>query len=137
MLESAEVNRHRKGWQKVLKLLRSKKMPPEDSDAPPDAEREVAIAWLDAELKYFDCDGPQKPGHVTLRRLNRTEYRNTISDLVGVDFDPRETFPRDTLGYGFDNIGEVLSLSPLLVEKYLDAAEKIAARAIVAPESIV
>jgi len=137
MVESAEVNRHRKAWKKVLKLLRMGKMPPEEVDAPSDDERTTAMEWLETELKHFDCEGPQKPGHVTLRRLNRTEYSNTISDLMGVDFDPRETFPRDTLGYGFDNIGEVLSLSPLLVEKYLNAAEKIAAMAIVAPESIV
>ena len=137
MLASGEVNHHRKAWKKTLKLIRSGRMPPEESDAPSEEERNAAIEWLDAELKSFDCSGPQRPGHVTLRRLNRTEYRNTIRDLMGVEFDPSKTFPSDTLGYGFDNIGDTLSLSPLLVEKYLNAAEKITGAAIVAPESIV
>src|SRR5262249_52867680 len=68
---------------------------------------------------------------VTLRRLNRTEYNNTIRDLVGVDFQPAADFPPDDVGYGFDNIGDVLSLSPLLMDKYLAAAETILERAIV------
>src|SRR5438094_159202 len=69
-------------------------------------------------------------GRVTIRRLNRTEYNNTIRDLVGVDFHPAEDFPADDVGYGFDNIGDVLTVSPLLLEKYLSAAEAILDRAI-------
>src|SRR5690606_15488506 len=76
------------------------------------------------------------PGRVTVRRLNRTEYNNTIRDLVGVDFQPADDFPSDDVGYGFDNIGDVLSISPLLMEKYLDAAEQIAGKAIATPEEI-
>jgi len=71
------------------------------------------------------------PGRVTARRLNRTEYNNTIRDLLAVDFQPAADFPADDSGYGFDNIGDVLSLSPVLMEKYLAAAEKIAKAAIV------
>src|SRR5215471_4085980 len=70
--------------------------------------------------------------HITAHRLNRTEYNNTIRDLLAVDFQPAADFPADDSGYGFDNIGDVLSLSPVLMEKYLAAAEKIARRAIVA-----
>ena len=70
------------------------------------------------------------PGHVTLRRLNRVEYRNTIRDLMGVDYDTAENFPPDDSGYGFDNIGDSLSLSPLLMEKYIQAAETIVAKAV-------
>ncbi len=70
-------------------------------------------------------------GRVTIRRLNRTEYNNTIRDLVGVDFKPADDFPADDVGYGFDNIGDVLSVSPLLLEKYLSAAEAILDQAIV------
>ncbi len=69
-----------------------------------------------------------------MRRLNRTEYNNTIRDLIGVDFQPAADFPSDDVGYGFDNIGDVLSISPLHMEKYLDAAEQIARRAILTPE---
>ena len=82
-------------------------------------------------LDQFDCTGPRNDGRVTIRRLNRTEYNNTIRDLVGVDFKPAADFPNDDVGYGFDNIGDVLSLSPLLLEKYLSAAEAILDQAIV------
>ena len=76
---------------------------------------------------HADNAGQADPGRVTIRRLNRAEYNNTIRDLVGVDFKPAEDFPSDDVGYGFDNIGDVLSLSPLLMEKYLAAAEAIVA----------
>ncbi len=75
------------------------------------------------------------PGRVTIRRLNRAEYNNTIRDLVGVDFHPADDFPSDDVGYGFDNIGDVLSLPPVLLERYLGAAEKISEEAIVAGTS--
>ena len=67
-----------------------------------------------------------------MRRLNRAEYNNTIRDLVGIDFHPADDFPSDDVGYGFDNIGDVLTLPPLLFEKYLAAAEATAEKAIVA-----
>ena len=70
------------------------------------------------------------PGRVTVRRLNRVEYRNTIRDLIGVDYDTTAEFPPDDTGHGFDNIGDVLTLSPLLLEKYLRAADAIIARAV-------
>ena len=73
----------------------------------------------------------ETPARVTLHRLNRVEYNNTIRDLVGVDFKPASDFPNDDVGYGFDNIGDVLSLSPLLLEKYLAAAESILEQAVV------
>ena len=73
------------------------------------------------------------PGHVTLRRLNRNEYRNTVRDLLGVDYEPAADFPADDVGYGFDNIGDVMSLPPLLMEKYLAAAQEISQQAIVLP----
>ena len=83
-----------------------------------------------------DCSGPRNPGRVTLRRLNRTEYNNTIRDLIGVDFKPAGDFPADDVGYGFDNIGDVLSLSPLLLERYLAAADTILEQAIVVAEDV-
>ena len=70
------------------------------------------------------------PGRVTARRLNRYEYNNTIRDLLAINFRPADDFPADDSGYGFDNIADVLSLSPVLMEKYLHAAEKIARTAI-------
>jgi hypothetical protein len=72
---------------------------------------------------------------VTVRRLNRVEYNNTIRDLMRVDFKPAKDFPADDSGYGFDNIGDVLTMSPLLMEKYFSAAEKIAAKAVAVPDA--
>ena len=98
----------------------------------PSREEAAAIGeWIEAELARTVCSGPVNPGRVTIRRLNRVEYNNTIRDLVGVDFKPADDFPSDDVGYGFDNIGDVLSMPSILLEKYLAAAEKIVERAIV------
>src|SRR5213078_751673 len=74
--------------------------------------------------------------HVTVRRLNRVEYNNTVRDLLGVDLRLSDEFPQDDSGYGFDNIGDVLSLSPVLMEKYLAAAERISRTAIFGVEPL-
>jgi hypothetical protein len=122
----------RKVWESVLHMLRSGEMPPpERKQRPTSAEVETALRAIDATLAKLDCTGPRNPGRVTVRRLNRVEYNNTIRDLVGVDFKPAEDFPSDDVGYGFDNIGDVLSVSPLLLEKYLTAAEAIVEKAVV------
>jgi len=124
------VRRARSVWEAVLKNVRGGTMPPEGRPQPTLAERERMAGWLERVL--YDCDrSAPDPGRVTLRRLNRTEYNNTIRDLVGIDFQPGEDFPADDVGYGFDNIGDVLSLSPILLEKYLRAAERILERGIV------
>lgn len=119
------VTTHRETWQKILHVLNTKEMPPEDEAQPSEEQRKAITQWIDLELKSFDCTKIDNPGRVTIRRLNRVEYNNTIRDLMGVDFQPADDFPSDDVGYGFDNIGDVLSLSPLLMEKYLSAAEKI------------
>lgn len=117
-------------WQLVIRNVRTSEMPPPKKKQPTLDERETIIKWVEAEVFQTDCNNPD-PGRVTIRRLNRAEYNNTIRDLVGVNFQPAEDFPVDDVGYGFDNIGDVLSMSPLLFEKYLTAAEKIMADAIV------
>ncbi len=106
-------------------------MPPADAEQPTDAERKTIARWIDDALAKPVPDALQDPGRVTLHRLNRAEYDNTIRDLVKVDFQPADDFPTDDVGYGFDNIGDVLSLSPLLFEKYLIVAERILDEAIV------
>src|SRR5205823_3688869 len=78
----------------------------------------------------YDRSHPLDPGQVTIRRLNRTEYNNTIRDLCGVDAKPAEDFPSDDVGQGFDNIGDVLSISPVLMERYLSAADGVMQRAL-------
>lgn len=128
------VQRDRKLWEKALELIRSGEMPPEERPRPEPAEIDAAQQAIEQALARFDCGQPQPAGRVTLRRLNRHEYDNTIRDLVGVDFHPAADFPQDDVGYGFDNIGDVLSVSPLLLERYLNAAETILDQAIVTVE---
>ena len=128
---TAEVLQDRATWETVLKNVSTRQMPPDDADEMPTlTEREQLSAWLERELFKYDPAHPD-PGHITLHRLNRAEYNNTIRDLVGVDFKPADDFPLDDSGYGFDNNGDVLSLPPLLMEKYLAAAEKVLGQAIV------
>ena len=128
-LENGFVD-NRKNWLKVYDMMRFKAMPPEEAEQPSDAERELVTQWLDQQLNSVDCDKVRNPGAVTIRRLNRLEYNNTIRDLFGIDFRPADDFPSDDVGEGFDNIGDVLTLSPLLMEKYLDAAEQVAERVV-------
>jgi hypothetical protein len=127
----AEAQKDRAVWEKVLKNVQSRDMPPENKPQPSDVERALIAEWIDAKVFQVDCSNPD-PGRVTLRRLNRNEYNNTIRDLLGVDFHPADDFPSDDTGYGFDNIGDVLSVPPVLLEKYFAAAEKILDTAIVA-----
>lgn len=114
-------------WERVLRLVEEREMPPADRPQPDEAELIDVGRALRAELDSFDCSGDQRPGRVTIRRLNRVEYNNTIRDLVGIAFRPADDFPSDDVGHGFDNIADVLSMSPILLEKYLGAAESIVA----------
>jgi hypothetical protein len=98
-----------------------------------DDDRHYLTSWILSTLEDIECGLAPNPGQVTLRRLNAVEYRNTVRDLLLVDYEPAANFPADDVGYGFDNIGDVLTLPPLLMEKYLVAAEEISRRAIVTP----
>ena len=118
-------------WERVMQTVRSGEMPPKKRKVQPTPEQRTHLTgWIERTLFPIDPDHPD-PGRVTLRRLNRVEYNNTVRDLVGVDFQPAADFPQDDVGYGFDNIGDVLSLPPVLLEKYLQAAETILDGAIV------
>lgn len=128
--EEAEALRHPSVWVDVLRMTRTGKMPPPGSPAPPIADLEALTAWIESRIGGMEQYREPQPGRVTARRLNRTEYNNTVRDLLGVDLSPADSFPVDDSGYGFDNIGDVLSTSPLLMEKYLDAAGKVARAAI-------
>ena len=116
-------------WSKVLKNVRAGLMPPEKKPRPSAEERAKLEQWIKYSAFGIDPQNPD-PGRVTVRRLNRVEYRNTIRDLMGFDFKVEEELPPDDTGYGFDNIGDVLSISPLLLEKYMQAAEVIVAGAV-------
>lgn len=126
------VQKAKQTWQRVADAVRHKAMPPEKKKVQPsDDERKLIETWVKEALAYCDCSGPRDPGRVTIRRLNRNEYDNTIRDLLGVsDFKPAADFPADDSGYGFDHIGDVLTMSPLLVEKYLAAADQVLDKAL-------
>lgn len=113
-------------WEKVALNVSERRMPPPAAPQPSASERYRLAAWVQAALSGAAC-AVKEPGRVTMRRLNRHEYDNTIRDLAGLDLHLSDDFPLDDVGYGFDNVGDVLSLSPLLMEKYLAAAEKVAA----------
>lgn len=120
-------------WDKVAGKIASGEMPPKGRPAPPKQEADALRRYLDAEYARFDKRRNHDPGRVTARRLNRAEYNNTIRDLTGLDLKPAAAFPPDDSGYGFDNIGDVLSLSPALMEKYLTAAGQVMRAAIATP----
>lgn len=107
-------------------------MPPDGSPKPSATLRSAFVASAE-QMLAVSCD-LKDPGRVTLRRLNREEYDNTVRDLIGLDLRPADDFPSDDVGYGFDNIGDVLSISPLLMEKYISAAEMISEKAIEVPK---
>lgn len=125
-----DVLENRSRWEKAFDMIRIGAMPPPDYSTPKEEETEQVVAWLDNTLFFVDCEATPDPGRVTMRRLNRTEYTNTVQDLFGIKFDPAKGFPSDEVGYGFDNIGDVLTVPPLLLEKYLDAAEQITQKVI-------
>jgi len=121
---------NREGWEKVLRKIRSGEMPPKDVERPAQEQIDALTKFVESEFERADRRTPQDPGRVVAHRLNRSEYSNTVRDLLGVEFRADKKFPTDDLGYGFDNIGSVLSISPVLMERYLSAAELIASRAL-------
>jgi hypothetical protein len=124
------ILKDRKRWTQVLDQVNQGVMPPSPKPRPAQAEIDAFLSTVENAFAEADKKTRADPGRVTVRRLNRAEYNNTIRDLCGVDFNPAEDFPSDDVGHGFDNIGDVLSVSPLLVERYLAAAEVILQRAI-------
>ena len=124
------VTEGRDGWEKIIRKIRTGEMPPKGMPRPAAPQVEALTKYIEGEFEKADRNLKPDPGRVTARRLNRYEYSNTIRDLLGVDFHAERDFPTDDSGYGFDNIGDVLTISPILMEKYIGAAERIAARAI-------
>lgn len=116
-------------WLRVLRNTRSHIMPPREEALPSDEDRKNLRTWIKTGPFGIDPANPD-PGQLTVQRLNRIEYQNTIYDLMGVNFDTRDAFPPDNTGEGFDNIGEILTLSPMLLEKYFDAAINIVGQAV-------
>ena len=113
-------------WEKVLRKLRGRAMPPAGMPRPDEATYNSLANYLETEL-----DGAKpNPGRPVLHRLNRAEYTNAIRDLLALEIDGTSLLPADDSGYGFDNIGDVLSVSPMLLERYMSAARQISRLAI-------
>lgn len=117
-------------WRLLLRRVADGEMPPQEVPRPPEAQVKAFTGFLQARLDSIQNAQPADPGRVTAHRLNRNEYTNTIRDLLEVDFRADKNFPSDDSSGGFDNMSDVLTISPVLMEKYLQAAQTIAARAI-------
>jgi hypothetical protein len=124
----ASVAGARKIWLDALRIVKNGEMPPVGAKQPTPDERDAFAEAIRGVYRRADAGKPIDPGRVVLRRLNRTEYGNTIRDLCRIEFDSTEALPPDNASHGFDNNAESLSLSPLLVERYLDAAEVVIGR---------
>lgn len=124
-------------WWGVLKNVRAGIMPPVSQPRLDGKSQRALEDWI--KFQAFGIDpGDLDPGRVTVRRLNRIEYRNTIRDLLGVVYDTNAEFPPDDAGHGFDNIGDVLTMSPLLLEKYIAAANSVITKVVpMAPKAVV
>ena len=123
-------------WLRALRNVRAGIMPPVDEPHLPPEQAAKLTQWIKRQVFELDPAQPD-PGRVTLRRLNRVEYRNSVRDLTGVEVDTKLEFPADDSGHGFDNIGDVLTVSPLLLERYLDMAQTIATKAVPARSRVV
>ena len=121
-------------WDHVRHMMVTHVMPPEKKPQPSLIERDEIVDWIDDTVFWFD---PAKidPGRQIYRRLNRVEYNNSVRDVLLLDIKPADEFPPDDTGYGFDNIGDVLTLSPLLMEKYMRAARLVADKAVTVTEA--
>jgi hypothetical protein len=124
-----DVGVHAEVWEKVVRKLESGAMPPAGARRPPKAVVDAALTSLTSALDRAAAASPN-PGKVTIHRLNRTEYTNAVRDLLHLDIDARSLLPADDSGYGFDNIADVLSMSPGLLERYMSAARKISRAAV-------
>src|ERR1700704_3879079 len=116
-------------WEKMLRKLRNREMPPAGMPRPDAATYEAIVKYIETGRDRLAETRPN-PGRPTLHRLNRTEYANAIRDLLALDIDVASLLPADDSGYGFDNIGDVLTVSPLLLEKYLAAASTVSRLAV-------
>jgi mono/diheme cytochrome c family protein len=116
-------------WEKVLRKLRAGMMPPAGRPRPDKPARDAFVAWLEAEIDRTAAARPN-PGPPSVHRLNRTEYGNAIRDLLALDVDTSVLLPGDDAAFGFDNIADLLKVSPVLLDGYLAAANKISRLAV-------
>jgi cytochrome c553 len=131
--QAADLERDRGTWRKVAAHLRNRTMPPTASKLS-EEDRLFVARWVDDRLRATACALGEQAGTVTLRRLNRREYKNTLRDLFGLEYAAEDLFPADEAGgEGFDNNGETLFVPPMLMERYLEAAQQVLDRVVVTP----
>jgi mono/diheme cytochrome c family protein len=111
-------------WEKILRRLSVGEMPPRGMPRPPKEQIADFTQWLSVSLDKLGAANPD-PGRATIRRMNRAEYSNAVRDLVGLDIDMSKSLPVDDTGYGFDNIADILTVSPTLMDRYVNVAGKI------------
>jgi hypothetical protein len=131
-INTQDLGAHADAWEKVVRKLRARQMPPPGSRRPDEATRVAALSALEASLDRAAAASPNPGRTDTFRRLNRTEYHNAIRDLLGLEIDAAALLPSDSASYGFDNV-TVGNLSPTLLESYVSAAEKISQLAVGRP----
>ena len=126
------VHEHSEEWERVIRKLRARQMPPIGKDRPSDRTYNEVVAGVSSELDRFAVTHPNPGRTETFRRLNRTEYQNAIRDLLALDIDATTLLPKDDVSQGFDNVS-MANLSPSLLNRYITAAEKISRLAIGSP----
>src|SRR5580698_4313398 len=124
---------HAETWERVLRKLSVRAMPPPGVPRPSEAEYAGFTSWLAASLDRA-WEGHSTPGRYVVHRLNRAEYANAVRDLLAVDIDVTDLLPTDGADYGFDNIATALKTSPLLLEGYVNAAERVSSMAVGDPQ---
>ena len=132
-LDLAEVGHDEKEtevWEKVIRKLRTRSMPPQGRPRPDDAGYESFATWLSNRIDQVASEHPNPGRRHAVHRLNRAEYANAIRDLLSLEINEDTLLPPDDSGFGFDNIADVLSVSPMLTERYLGAARKISKLAV-------
>jgi len=124
-----EVSSDKEKWFAAFKNLQAHVMPPPKKDPPSARDREKLLQWIKRDVFEIDPANPD-PGQVAHRRLNRVEYENTLYELTGIRIDAADLLPTDDTGYGFDNVADALSTSPLLLEKYIRIANDVLEKSI-------
>ncbi len=125
LLNNPNTLRQREHWERIGQRIAAGEMPPKGTPRPDPQQARAVTSWIESTYEALDRNTPIDPGRVTARRLNRFEYANSVRDLLGIDLDPASDLPPDPYGYGFDNIGDVLSINAAITEQYLKAAERI------------
>ena len=128
--DAAQVFNSAETWEKVIVKLRSRAMPPPGARRPDNATYDRVASWLETELDRAAAAHVNPGQPAELHRLNRTEYANAVRDLFGIEIDPKAMLPPDEQAFGFDTNADALSMQPALLDRYLNAAAKVARQAV-------